>query len=311
MARTAMAQAEICRLRRDIARMEGRLAEADRLTLHSDGRPAVDISPPYAGAGLPRHRSRKRLELGIAALDAMLGGGLPLATLHEIRAGESRDGGMAAGFVLALVALFAAGGGAPRVVWVSEAEVRGETGELHAPGLLSLGLDPGSVVEVAARTEEEALWAFEAALVCRGLSVAICELRQASLDLSVTRRCALRARETGVTGFFLRLGSEAEPSAAELRFQLLPVQAGTINRFAAGIGRMAWRLALEKNRAGPTGTFMVEWNAHERSFAEGGEKSRRTYPQSLSAASLDRSPYPAGTERGGRTLPGSGLRYAS
>jgi protein ImuA len=300
MAITAAARAELCRLRRDIAQIEGRLAEADRLALG----PAA-LSPADGGtAGWRPRRRRSRLNLGIAPLDAVLGGGLPLSTLTEIRVCESRDGGVAGGFVLALVARLAASGGVPMIVWIGEADARREAGGLYAPGLAALGLDPAAIIEVDARTEKEALWAFEAALSCRGLGVAVCELRQASLDLSATRRCALRAREAGVTGFLLRLGSEAESSAAELRFALSPAPAGTIGRFAAGIGRMAWRLALEKNRAGPTGVFTLEWKSHERSFAERGEGN--AYPQPLSAAAFDRPPHPVATA--GRR---SGLRRAS
>ena len=99
---------------------------------------------------------------------------------------------------------------------------------------------------------------------------------QASLDLSATRRCALRARDKGVTGFLLRLGtsgpSRARRSCASPSRRRRPA---TIGGFAAGIGRMAWRLQLEKNRLGPTGAFTVEWNSHERSFAERGAERRR------------------------------------
>jgi protein ImuA len=250
--------------------------------------------------GLRLRRRKKRLKLGVPPLDAILGGGLPLSTLTEIRARESRDGGTAGGFALALVARIAAGGGMPTLVWIGEAEARREAGGLYAPGVAALGLDPAAIIEVAARTEKEALWAFEAALSCRGLGVAVCELRQASLDLSATRRCALRARETGVTGFLLRLGFEAEPSAAELRFALSPAPAGTVGRFAAGIGRMAWRLTLEKNRVGPTGVFTLEWNSHERSFAERGEGN--AYSQPLSAAARDGPPRPVATAEGACVL---------
>jgi protein ImuA len=287
MAKHAAARAELCRLRRDIARIEGRLGATERPLLD----PAAD-SGTWLG---PRER-RGRLRLGLSALDAALGGGLPLATLHEIRAVESRDGGAASGFLLALVTRLAAAGGAPALLWISAADVRRETGRLYAPGLVRLGLDPARIVEVAARTETEALWAFEAALACRGLGAAVCELRQASLDLSATRRCSLRARETGVTGFLMRLGSHVEPSAAELRFRLAPLPAGMIGAYAAGIGRMAWRLTLEKNRGGPTGAFALEWNAYERVFAErGAERAkgmRLTNPQPVSAAAFNRPAHP-------------------
>ncbi len=289
MAAIAAAQAELCRLRRDIARIEGRLAEADRVVL--------DHVPRLDRASLkPRDRTG-RLRLGFDALDRILGGGLPLATLHDIRAGESRDVGAAAGFVLALASRLAKAGGAPSLVWISEAGSRRETGRLYPPGLLALGLDPARIVQVAVRTQTEALWAFEAALACSGVGAAVCELRQASLDLNSTRRCTLRAREAGVTGFLLRLGSRAEPSAAELRFRLASAPAGRIGDFAAGVGRMAWQVALEKNRGGRTGLFMVEWNAHEQRFAERGDGQRRAHPQPLPAAPAHRPP--AAAEAGG------------
>ena len=245
-------------------------------------------------------KSRGRLALDIAALDTALGGGLPLAALTEIRAAQSRDGGAASGFALALVARLVASGNFSSIVWIGEADLRRETGKLYAPGLVALGLDPASIIEVAVRTEKEALWAFEAALACHGVGAAVCELRKASLDLSATRRCALRAREGGVTGLLLRLGNEwAEPSAAEIRFGVAPAPAGDIGKFAEGVGRMAWRLTLEKNRLGPTGAFTVEWNAHERSFSERGEGAARADSQPRSAASSDRPPHPAPAERGG------------
>ncbi len=311
MASIAVARAELCCLRRDIARIEGRLAEADRLVLDSPappsgGRAAVAAA---ASAGFRPRERRGRLRLGLARLDDILDGGLPLAALNEIRVGQSRDGGVAAGFVLALLARLAEAGGVPSAVWLSEADARREAGGLHAPGLLALGLDPGRIVEVAARDEGEALWAFEAALACRGLGAAVCELRQPSLDLTATRRCALRARETGVAGFLLRLAGAAEPSAAELRFRLSPAPAGTIGRFAAGVGRMAWRLALEKSRGWRTGEFDVEWNAHERCFAEAGE-GRRADPQPRIAAASHGPAHPA--RLGGRAgWPGPDLRRAS
>lgn len=329
MATHAAAQAELCRLRRDIARIEGRLAEADRLVLDPAPRGAAvaaadirsnggqEASPGLPGKGLklwalkPRER-RGRLRLGIAAFDRIVGGGLPLASFHEIRASESRDGGAAAGFVLALLARLGEAGGAGSAVWISEAGSRREAGILYAPGLAALGLDPAGVIEVAARTDAEALWAFEAALSCRGVGVAVCEMRQVSLDLTATRRCALRAREAGVTGFLLRHSGKAEPTAAELRFRVGPAPAGAIGSFGAGVGRMAWRLALEKNRGGRTGTFTVEWNAYERCFAERKPREKHADSQPVAAAAANRPP-PAGEKGRGdiRPFQAPGFKRAS
>ena len=298
MANSAAAHAELCRLRRDIARMEGRLAEADRLVLPAA--PGAACVPDMPGTGKGR-----RLPLGLPRLDRALGGGILLAALHEIRAEETRDGAAAAGFALALLSCLAAArqpasalpekAGTPALLWISVAETRREVGDLYAPGLLALGLDPARLIRVAVRTQAEALWAFEAALSCRGLLVAVCELRRPSLDLTATRRCAMRAREGDVTGLFLRFGAGAEPSAAETRFRLSPWPAGEIDGFAAGVGRMTWRLALEKNRGGRIGLFTVEWNAHERSFAEPVPRRRtQPHPQPVAAASADRPADPRG-----------------
>jgi protein ImuA len=304
MAMVAAAHAELCRLRRDIARIEGRLPEGDRLTIAG----SAAAGQASAETVLRPREWRGRLSLGLPSFDRLIGGGLPLAALHEIRAGESRDGGVTSGFALALVARLASADRVSSIVWIGEADIRREAGKLYAPGLVTLGLDPTRIVEVAVRTEKEALWAFEAALSCRGLDVAVCELRKASLDLSATRRCALRARETGVTGFLLRVGdARAEPSAAELRFGVSPAPAGEIGRFAQGVGRMAWRVSLEKNRLGPTGAFTVEWNAHERSFVE--RRNRRADIEPLSAAPFHRPPYPPPVERG--DVSEATLRHAS
>jgi protein ImuA len=292
----ARAEAELSRLRRDIARIEGRLTEADRLVLDvlAPGREADALSPGAESFGGPGPRERHgRLPVGVPALDALIGGGLPLAALSDIRTGETRDGAAAAGFVLALVARLTTAGGVPSVLWISEAETRREIGALYAPGLSALGVDPARVAEVAAHSQAEALWAFEAAMACRGLGVAVCALRRVSLDLTATRRCALRAQESGVTGFLLRLGSAPEPSAAELRFGVSPAPAGTIGGFAAGVGRPAWRVALERNRGGRLGTFILEWNAYERSFAERAD-GRLAYLEPFATAPSHRPPHPGG-----------------
>ena len=292
MAAIAAVSAELSRLRQDIAQIEGRLADAHRLVLEARG-------PGEQGSGIAPRWGRLpkpvRLPLGLPALDGVLGGGLLLAALHEIRTEETRDGAAAMGFTLALLSRLAGQGTGPAVLWISGAETRRELGDLYGPGLLALGLDPGRVIRVAVRTGDEALWAFEAALACRGLAVAVCELDRPALDLTATRRCSLRAREGGVTGLILRLGAPAEATAADTRFRVTASAAGTVDGFSPGVGRMAWRLALEKNRGGRTAPFTVEWNAHDRSFAEAGEargSQPHAHPEPVAAPPFDRPPVP-------------------
>ena len=324
MASAATARGVLYRLRRDIARIEGRLAEADRLAFVSEGQGVSGSSSaaaghadgpilPAAGSSQP---SAACFSLGLPALDAVLGGGLARAALHEIRAAESRDAPAASGFALALVArLFAqqdaAADGTMKpldqgsdILWISEADSRREAGALYAPGLAALGLDPGRIVEVAARRPDEALWAFEAGLSCAGLAAVICQLRRPAMrgsgkafDLAATRRLSLKARQSGVCGLLVRLAAPPEPSAAQTRWRAVAVPSGPAELFAggvfsSGIGRTAWRLQLEKNRGGRTGALTVEWNPHEHCFHEpGGDAGRKdtaAHPRTVAAVSSHR-----------------------
>ena len=136
MATFAAAHAKLCRLRRDIARIEGRLADDDRL---AETAFVGSVPGDVAAEERMRRKSGGRLALGIAALDAVLGGGLPLAALTEIRAAQSRDGGVVSGFSLALLAqLLEKARGSSSIVWIGEADLRRETGALYAPGLVAL-----------------------------------------------------------------------------------------------------------------------------------------------------------------------------
>ena len=78
------------------------------------------------------------------------------------------------------------------------------------------------------------------------------------LDLTASRRLALRAAEAGVMGLLLRQTDRPEPGAATTRWLVAPRPAAATDDFPAGIGNPAWRLVLERNRHGATGTF--DWS---------------------------------------------------
>ena len=284
------AQAVLCRLRQDIARLEGRLAEEARLDLDPVSARLVSGGPAFADPASAGPAGPRLRPFGVQRLDAMLGGGLALGDLHEVRAAESRDGACAAGFLAALMARpdaaeadsgSASGpeSGDGAIVWISEADRRREAGELYPPGLAALGLDPGRIIRIAAPRTADALWIFEAALACRGVAFAVCEVRRQArcLDLTATRRLALRAQASGATGFLLRLAEAPEPTAAATRLLIAPAPSGhapsgqVLDKSASRFGgRPAWRVSLEKARFGRTGSFCLDWNADERRFAEQG-----------------------------------------
>jgi protein ImuA len=206
------------------------------------------------------------LPLAVPRLDGLLAGGLRRDALHEIRSCLSRDSGAATGFAAAILARLAEVDGKP-ILWIVEAASADEAGILYGRGLERLGVDPKRLIVVRVRKPIEALWVAEEGLACRGLAAVLAEIKGAPrlLDLTATRRLALRAR-SGVMGILLRQGSESEPSAATTRWRVEPLPASTIDGYAAGIGRPAWRLILERNRRGTTGAIDVEWDHARRSF---------------------------------------------
>lgn len=234
-----------------------------------EGRPRHDVLPDGGRAGSSAARSPAGLlPLGLPPLDRVLGGGLALGALHEIRSAEIRAAGAAHGFAAAIVALLARADQRP-LLWVSEAGAAREAGAPYGPGLVRFGLDPGRLLVVGVNKPGEALWVFEEGLRCSGLVAVIGEIwgNPAILDHTASRRLALRARDGGITGLLLRQGGAAEPGAALTRFEVAPLPAGAAD-FSFGIDRPSWRLRLERNRLGPAGTFDVEWDHAERAFRE-------------------------------------------
>lgn len=251
------------------------------------------------------------LPSGAAGFDGLFGrGGLARAALHEVAAEAARDGAAAAGLVVALLARAAALGVDGGVLWAGDGlALREGGGGLYGPGLRDLGFDPARLVLVEAGKLADVLWALEEGLGSGALSAVVGEVRgsPAGLDLTATRRLMLRARETGRTAVLIRLSAVAAPSAAATRIRVAPYRsAGHL-----GPGRPAWTLRVEKNREGPVGSAVVEWDPDERSFRELSRREiarrepppggRAAHPGGLAAAPADR---PAGAAAAGRPAVG-------
>jgi protein ImuA len=241
-ASVSMAKDELARLRQRIAEIEGR-----------------PVTLPGEESLLP---------FGVARLDRQLAGGLRRDALHEIRGITAPESVAAFGFAAAILSRL--GKTDPRpVLVVADSRTLYETGHPYALGLEAYGLDPRRLVVVRTRRPADTLWVFEEAIRCGGLLAVLAEITGTphQLDLTASRRLALRAGESGVMGLMLRHAEEAEPGAADTRWHVRPRRAATLQDFPAGFGRPAWRLELERNRHGPTGLFDLEWNHDERSFA--------------------------------------------
>jgi protein ImuA len=213
----------------------------------------------------------QRLRLGIADLDASLGGGLAAGALHEI--GAARESGMTAatGFALALAAHTSG-----PVVWITEDMALAESGTPYGPGLDDLGLEPERLVVVAAATSRDVLWAAEEALGCRGIGAVIGEMRTSRLDLITTRRLSLAAGHRGGLALLLRPLPGTEPSAASTRWIVKPAPPGSAGPapalaaahglVATGPGPPRFLVTLARNRRGQPGSWELEWNCVEHRF---------------------------------------------
>lgn len=287
MATHATARETLSALRREIARIEGRLAET--LAMPTAEGAAAMAAGPYSGrpAGLP-----SLIGTGARCFDRALGGGLPLAALTEIHGRETRDVGAVAGFALALASLMLGDGLAGPLLWIGTAALFHEAGLPYAAGLLArFGIAPGSLLLVEARKTGDALWAAEEAARLNALSAVFLEIRgnPARLDLTATRRLNRRAQAAGRPVFLLRQAAEAEPTAAPVRLVVSPAPAASrrtlAGPLAGSIGPPAFAVAIDKSRNAFSGKFTLEWNPDERSF-------------------IDRD---NGAESGGAMVPASGL----
>ena len=235
----AGAAATLCRLRQDVARIEGHEA-------------ALDVGTPL-------------LTLGVAAIDGALQGGLRPASLHEIAPQAARDAGAATGFALALAAR--AGRAAAETLWIQTDFAAAEVGALYGPGCALFGLSARRLLVLTVRRPVDALWAMEEALKSRALGSIVAELPGDApfADLTATRRLAVAAR--GGESFAVLLRHRVSPlaSAAQTRWHVAALP-GQPDRFG-GLGRTALSLSLVKNRRGPTGRFLVAWDHHERAFS--------------------------------------------
>ncbi|MGD9478518.1 ImuA family protein [Shinella sp. G-2] len=223
----------------------------------------------FDGRALP---DRAVLPFGVPDIDGRLpGGGLALASLHEICGGsEDAVEGTAAMLFAAGIAARTRG----QVLWCLTQP------DLFAPALAQAGLAPGRVVYAEAGDEKSLLLCFEEGLRHGGLGAVVAEVTR--LSMTASRRLQLAAEAGGTLGIALRRlprGRPADvfalPSAAVTRWRVslrpsapLPVP---------GIGRARWLLQLVRCRAGEAADFDVEASDAEGRIA-------------LSSGLADRSP---------------------
>jgi len=212
------------------------------------------------------------IPFGIAAIDSALGRGLAGGALHEIAAARETEMAVVSGFALAL-----AGKQRKQVLWVAEDMALAESGAPYGLGLDALGLVPERLLTVAAPKSRDVLWVMEEALRCPAVGVAIGEIRGGA-NLVATRRLSLAAGH-GALGFLLRTATSDEPSAAATRWIVSPASSAPSPH---GVGPPRFAVRLMRNRRGPLGSWLMEFNSRGFVLA--------THSEPVAAPAVDRPP---------------------
>ncbi|MGD1888159.1 MAG: ImuA family protein [Cohaesibacteraceae bacterium] len=215
------------------------------------------------------------ISLGTEELDEAVGGGLARGALHDLYAPHTTSLAAMAGFACGI--LQRSGKLDPKPsLWVRQHVASFEVGRLHAPGFTQLGPVLDTLVLVNTRTVADLLAAGLEAARCTALGTVVLELwnRAGELDLTITRRLALAAEQSGVTVLMLQVAAQPLPSAAITRWQVTPAPSRPMAANAPG--HPSFDLTLLRNRAGKTGQrWRVEWQ-HETGQFQSVPSSSRT-----------------------------------
>lgn len=231
------------------------LGPVPRLSSVPFSTPDVQAEPAATpGRKVPRPQraatGKPALRLGLAAVDACLGGGLATGCVHEI--GGPSDEAAACGFATALLARLARRG---PVVWITP-----QRAALYAPGLCSLGLAPDRLVVIEASARAARLWAANEALRVPGLAAMLVEAD--AVDFKLSRRLQLTAAGSGASALILDEGPlRRHASAARTRWRVTAARsdpAGAQRHSSRGLASPRWHLELLRGPAAATGSWLVE-----------------------------------------------------
>jgi protein ImuA len=192
--------------------------------------------------------------------DCLTEGGLALGGLHEIEGAglEAELGAVAAGFLACLLARMGEArpaGPSPGkpIFWIARAC------DLHAPGLLAHGLDPGRLILVQAPDDTQVLASMEAVLRTGTAAAVVGEVGR--LDRLAARRLHLACLGRGSTGFVLRRwlhGRKAVQPQGNAALTSWRVAAVPSEAAHGEPGPPRWRLELLHARGGLEGAWIVQ-----------------------------------------------------
>lgn len=205
------------------------------------------LPPPAAALGLRQ----------VAGWRPGLGGG---SAVHSELFAPS---GEASGAALALaLALDQSRGDERPFLWVQDKAALKRSGRPYRPGL-----PPAlraRLIHVAAEKPEDALFALEEGLRCRGLAFVLGELtgNPRALGFTASRRLSLVAEKHGVPLWLVRLDAAQDLSSARMRWQVAAAPSLPPQWNPVAPGLPAWRAGLFRARAHPPGEWTLRDDGH-------------------------------------------------
>ncbi len=205
---------------------------------------------------------RTAAPLGLPEIDRLLpDGGLLTGALHEIEAGPTPSGRVAAhdGAALAFTAFLLGRLGPGSLLWCRQPAIA--DAPPYAPALAAW-IDPARLLMVTARREEDLFWAMEEALRTPGIAAVVGETRAA--DPTAGRRLSLAAEKNGVPALLLRPQPGPTQSVCTTRWRVASAPASDL--------ALRWQVELRRNRFGlpsaeETPSWLLEWNDETRRLA--------------------------------------------
>ncbi len=201
--------------------------------------------------------------LGLPAIDALLpDGGLLTGALHEIEAGPTPSGRVAAhdGAALGFAAFLLSRLGPGTLLWCRQSS--NADAPPYAPALAAW-FDPARLLMVTARREETLFWAMEEGLRTPGIAAVLGETRAA--DPTAGRRLSLAAEKSGVPALLLRPQPAPPQSVCTTRWRVASAGSSGAAPASSGLTQVRWQVELRRNRFGAPSveeipSWLVEWN---------------------------------------------------
>lgn len=201
---------------------------------------------------------------------------------HVFQVDNPAYAALASGFILALLCTLKT---KSQVLWVSQRLAALETGTIYGPGLQDMGIAPGDIIFVEAASSSDVLWAVEEGLSSSAIGGVVGEfaVETRHLDLTATRRLALRSNEARIPTYLSIAARDVGATAARSRWRVAsaPSRPGT---GSALLGDPTWTLDCLKNREGPCGRVVVGYSPQAKAFFPAGEERRTRRTRATFAA---------------------------